>query len=65
MEQKEAIKILIHLINLAQRKGAYSMDEAYLAFHAITSVVEDSKLEEVKKAVATLESGGSAVTVSN
>ena len=55
MDQREALKLLVQLVQLAQKRGAYSLDEAYLAFSAVSSVIQDSKLDEVKNYVKNLE----------
>ena len=60
MQQKEALKILVQLVQVAQRRGSYSIDESYLGFHALSSILEDPKMEELKAFVRQLESGGSS-----
>lgn len=55
MDQREALKLLVQLVQVAQKRGAYSLDEAYLAFSAVSSIIQDSKLDEVKNFVKNLE----------
>jgi hypothetical protein len=37
----DSIKILISLVELAQKRGCYSIDESYLAYNAIISFTDD------------------------
>lgn len=37
----DSIKILISLVELAQKRGCYSIDESYLAYNAILSFTDD------------------------
>ena len=39
MNQSEAIKILIKAVQVAQKKGVYSLDEAYLIHKAVLAFV--------------------------
>lgn len=47
-DSKEALSLLIQLVNIAQKKGAYDLHESYLAFNAISKFVDDPKLESAK-----------------
>lgn len=47
-DTKEALSLLIQLVNIAQKKGAYDLHESYLAFNAISKFVDDPKLESAK-----------------
>jgi len=51
---KEALTVMVQLIQLAQKKGAYTLDESYLAFNAINSIVDDPKFKRTKELVETL-----------
>ena len=46
---KEAITVLVQLVQLAQKKGAYSLDESYLAFNAINTIVDDPKFKRTQE----------------
>jgi hypothetical protein len=37
----DSVKILISLVELAQRRGCYTIDEAYLAYNAIMTFTDD------------------------
>ena len=51
---KEAITVLVQLVQLAQKKGAYSLDESYLAFNAINTIVDDPKFKRTQELVQNL-----------
>ena len=55
MDQKEAIRIMVQLVQAAQKRGAYSLDEAFLAFHSVSAVVQDEKYDEVKNYIKKFE----------
>jgi hypothetical protein len=42
-----SIKILISLVELAQKKGAYSIEESYMAFHAIHTFLDQKNYDNV------------------
>jgi hypothetical protein len=37
----DSIKILISLVEVAQKRGCYTIDESYLAYNAIMSFTDD------------------------
>ena len=51
---KDAITMLVKLVQLAQKKGAYSLDESYLAFNVINSIVDEPKFRKTKELVENL-----------
>lgn len=51
MENQEAIKMLVQLVNMANKRGAYSVEESTIAFFCISSLVDDPKYDEVKKII--------------
>lgn len=55
MSSASDISILIQLIQLAQKKGAYSLEESYLAFSVISKYVKDEKYTQIINLVKTLE----------
>lgn len=42
----DAIKVLISLVEIAQKRGTYTIDEAYLAFNAIHPFINDKKYDD-------------------
>ena len=50
-ESKEALTILIQLVNIAQKKGAYDLHESFLAFNAISKFVDDPKMITAKQMI--------------
>lgn len=54
MSSKESLTILIQLVNLAQKRGAYSVEESYLAFMAMKEFINDPKLDRAEKLVEEL-----------
>tara|TARA_B100000424_G_C22669872_1_gene367801 strand:+ start:56 stop:328 length:273 start_codon:yes stop_codon:yes gene_type:complete len=63
-----ALKILIQLVNIAQKRGAYDIQESSLAFYAMTKFLEDSKLkntEELLKKLLNNESLDKNIDISN
>ena len=50
-ESKEALTILIQLVNIAQKKGAYDLHESFLAFNAISKFVDDPKMVNAKQMI--------------
>jgi Neuraminidase (sialidase) len=46
LSSPEAIKILVSLVEVAQRRGAFSIDESYLAFHAIHTFTNEKKYDD-------------------
>tara|TARA_B100001093_G_scaffold324745_1_gene309877 strand:- start:85 stop:360 length:276 start_codon:yes stop_codon:yes gene_type:complete len=51
---KDALTILVQLVQLAQKKGAYSLDESYLAFNAINTIVDEPKFKKTAELVKNL-----------
>lgn len=51
---KDALTVLVQLVQLAQKKGAYSLDESYLAFNAINTIVDDPKFKKTHELVQNL-----------
>ena len=51
---RDALTVLVQLVQLAQKKGAYSLDESYLAFNAINSFVDEPKYKKTEELVQTL-----------
>tara|TARA_Y100000992_G_C21225575_1_gene472695 strand:- start:102 stop:326 length:225 start_codon:yes stop_codon:yes gene_type:complete len=65
-EHKEALSILVQLINIAQQKGAFDLSQSYLAFHAINNLVNDPKLKQVHELMnTTFKSNILSKTVNN
>ena len=44
-----SIKILISLVEVAQKKGTYSIEESYLAFHAIHTFINQKSYDDAYK----------------
>tara|TARA_B110000908_G_C9945201_1_gene310032 strand:+ start:98 stop:382 length:285 start_codon:yes stop_codon:yes gene_type:complete len=55
MSSNSDISILIQLIQLAQKRGTYSLDESYLAFSIISKYVNDSKYTQIINLVNSLD----------
>jgi hypothetical protein len=51
MDSTNAIKLLIHLINVANKRGAFNLEESTLGFFAINTLIENPRFEEIKKIV--------------
>jgi hypothetical protein len=43
----ESVKILVSLVEIAQRRGTYTLDESYLAFNAIHTFTKEKKYDDV------------------
>ena len=54
MASKESLTILVQLVNLAQKRGAYSVEESYLAFMAMKEFISDPKLDRAEELVKQL-----------
>lgn len=50
-DSKEALTILIQLVNIAQKKGAFDIHESFLAFNAISKFVDDPKMITAKQMI--------------
>ena len=46
--------ILVQLVQLAQKKGAYSLEESYLAFNAINTIVDEPRFKKTQELVQNL-----------
>jgi hypothetical protein len=51
MDNPEAIKMLVQLVSMANKRGAFSVEESAIAFFCISSVVDDPKYDEIKKII--------------
>ena len=58
---KDALTILVQLVQLAQKKGAYSLDESYLAFNAINTIVDEPKFKKTAELVQNLFSSNNTI----
>ena len=54
MISKEGLTVLIQLVNLAQKRGAYNLEESYLAFMVLKDVIDDPKYKRAVEAVKEL-----------
>tara|TARA_Y100000385_G_C13094080_1_gene640231 strand:+ start:1161 stop:1433 length:273 start_codon:yes stop_codon:yes gene_type:complete len=57
MKSEEAILLLVRLVNAAQKRGAYNIEESYLAFNAMESLSNNESLKKLKQLVADLDMG--------
>jgi len=57
MKSEEAILLLVRLVNAAQKRGAYNVEESYLAFNAMESLSNNESLKKLKQLVADLDLG--------
>ena len=57
MKVDDAVTILVRLVNIAQKRGVFALEESYLAFTAIATLSDDLKLKEFKKNIKDLEEG--------
>lgn len=48
-ESKDALSILIQLVNIAQKRGAFDIQESYLAFCALSKFVDDPKIKTAEE----------------
>ena len=44
MKVDDAVTILVRLVNIAQKRGVFALEESYLAFTAIATLSDDLKL---------------------
>ena len=51
MASKESLSILVQLVNIAQKRGAFTIEESYLAFMAMKEFVDDPKLVRAEELV--------------
>lgn len=51
MDPNNAIKILINLINIANKRSAFNLEESTLAFFAINTLIENPRFDEIKKII--------------
>ena len=54
MASKESLTVLVQLVNLAQKRGAFSVEESYLAFMAMKEFIDDPKLVRAEELVKQL-----------
>ena len=48
MASKESLTVLVQLVNLAQKRGAFTIEESYLAFMAMKEFIDDPKLQKAE-----------------
>jgi hypothetical protein len=51
MASKESLSVLVQLVNIAQKRGAFTIEESYLAFMAMKEFVDDPKLVKAEELV--------------
>tara|TARA_B110000977_G_C10716606_1_gene353486 strand:- start:156 stop:398 length:243 start_codon:yes stop_codon:yes gene_type:complete len=51
MASKESLSILVQLVNIAQKRGAFTIEESYLAFMAMKEFIDDPKLVRAEELV--------------
>lgn len=51
MASKESLTVLVQLVNLAQKRGAFTIEESYLAFMAMKEFIDDPKLKKAEELV--------------
>ena len=54
MASKESLTVLVQLVNLAQKRGAFTIEESYLAFMAMKEFIDDPKLQKAEEMVKQL-----------
>ena len=54
MASKESLTVLVQLVNLAQKRGAFTIEESYLAFMAMKEFIDDPKLQKAEEMVKEL-----------
>ena len=52
---KDVINILVQLINIAQKRGAYTIEESYLAYKVFRSFLNDPKFDKIEELANTLK----------
>jgi len=54
MASKQSLTVLVQLVNLAQKRGAFTIEESYLAFMAMKEFIDDPKLQKAEDLVKEL-----------
>jgi hypothetical protein len=57
MKTDDAVTILVRLVNVAQKRGVFALEESYLAFTAIASLSADDSLLKFKQNIKNLDEG--------
>lgn len=52
---KEIIHVLVQLINIAQKRGAYSMEESYLAYSVFRKFLNDPKFDKIEELLKNMD----------
>ena len=48
---KDIINVLVQLINIAQKRGAYTIEESYLAYKTLRLFIKDPKFDKIEELV--------------
>lgn len=57
MKTDDAVTILVRLVNVAQKRGVFALEESYLAFTAIAALSADDNLLKFKQNIKNLDEG--------
>ena len=52
---KDIIQVLVQLINIGQKRGAYTIEESYLAYTVLRKFLNDPKFDKIDEIVKSMD----------